>query len=332
MTGFCTSPEFIRHRTGLHHPERPDRIRAIFQAVRAAGLVTSVNPLPPLNESLGQFAPAGFELVELTPSLADLKWIETVHPRRHIDHVRHICEVGGVLDQGDTPVCADSFEIALLSAGAVLNCCDAVIGGKMKRAFAAGRPPGHHAEPNAAIGFCLFSNIAIGARYLQQRHGVGKVAIVDFDVHHGNGTQAAFEDDGSVLFISLHQDPRTCYPGTGFDWETGSGNGEGLTLNIPLPPGSDDAVYLDAIDQKVLPKLDAFKPDFLMFSAGFDAHRQDPLASMQVSEDGFAQITRRLVGAARTLCAGHVVSALEGGYDLWALAQSVVRHLLELHD
>jgi acetoin utilization deacetylase AcuC-like enzyme len=204
--------------------------------------------------------------------------------------------------------------------------------GRLTRAFAAGRPPGHHAEPAAAMGFCLFANVAIAARYLQHRHGLGKLAIVDFDVHHGNGTQAVFEADPSVLFISLHQDPRTCYPGTGFASETGAGRATGLTLNLPMPPGSQDADYLAAIDQFVLPKLDSFRPEMLLLSAGFDAHIQDPLSSIHLSDDGFAQITRRLVQSAEIHCHGHVVSALEGGYHLGALGRSVVRHLIEMRD
>jgi acetoin utilization deacetylase AcuC-like enzyme len=236
------------------------------------------------------------------------------------------------LDQGDTPVSPRSFEIALLSCGAVLSCCDAVIDGSVRRAFAAVRPPGHHAEPDRSMGFCLFGNVAIAARYLQRRHGVGHVAIVDFDVHHGNGTQAAFEDDPSVLFISIHQHPSTCYPGSGHDWEVGEAAGRGSTLNIPLMPGSGDAEYLAAFESKVIPKLDHFKPEILLISAGFDAHQDDPLANMEVSEMGFEAMTRLLVAAADVHCQGRVISALEGGYHLRALGRSVVRHLLALRD
>jgi acetoin utilization deacetylase AcuC-like enzyme len=332
MTGFCTSPDFVRHLTGPFHPERPDRLRAIFQAVRAAGLIQSANPLPPLAEEIGPFPHAHFRLTELTPAEADLQWISRVHPPAYIDRVRQVCQSGGLLDEGDTPVCPESFQIARLACGAVLTCCDEVTAGRVRRAFAAVRPPGHHAEPDRPMGFCLFSNVAIAARYLQQRHGVGRIAIVDFDVHHGNGTQAAFEADPSVLFISLHQDPRTCYPGTGFESETGSGPGAGLTLNIPMAPGSQDRDYLAAMDQMVLAKLDSFRPEFLLLSAGFDAHRLDPLAAINLSEEGFGQITRRLVEAAEAHCHGRIVSALEGGYHLGALARCVVRHLAELRD
>ena len=265
------------------------------------------------------------------PSAADEKWLLAVHTPDHVERVRRVCEAGGgLLDEGDTPVGPESFEIALLACGALLQCCDAVISGQVKRAFAAVRPPGHHAEPDRAMGFCLFSNVAIAARYVQRAHEVGKVAIVDFDVHHGNGTQAVFEDDPSVLFISLHQDPRTCYPGTGFAWEVGEGAGRGFTLNVPLPPGSDDAVYMNAMQARVLPKLNAFRPQVLVISAGFDAHWDDPLAQMQLSDEAFERMTRMLVDVAQVHCGGRIVSALEGGYNLPALGRSVVRHLIGL--
>ncbi|MGA2230237.1 MAG: histone deacetylase [Tepidisphaeraceae bacterium] len=331
MIGISTTPLFCRHFADPYHPERPERINAIFQAVRAAGLVNSPNPLSNITEKIGPIAQAGFTMREMTPAPADEKWIELVHPRAHIENIRRICQERG-LEIEDTPVCPESFEIALLSAGAVLQCCDEVVEGNLRRAFAAVRPPGHHAEPNKAMGFCLFSNIAIAARYLQKRHGVGKVAVVDFDVHHGNGTQAALEGDPSMLFISLHQDPRTLYPGTGFEWEIGVGAAKGLTLNIPMAPGSEDTDYYKAFDEKVLPKIDQFKPEFLLISAGFDAHRADPLASINLSDEAFAQMTRRLVGASEAHCQGRVVSALEGGYNLPAMARGVIQHLVEFRD
>jgi acetoin utilization deacetylase AcuC-like enzyme len=327
--GFSSSPHFVDHLTGPHHPERPDRIRAIHRAVRKAGMIDSPDPFPEFRIDLGEIDGGGVTLAELTPRHAEEKWLRTVHTQEHIDHVHHLCEIGGgILDHGDTPVSSDSYDVALYALGSLLVCCDAVAGGQVRRAFSAARPPGHHAEPARAMGFCLFSNVAIAAKYLQQRHGVGKIAIVDFDVHHGNGTQACLEEDPSTLFISLHQHPRTCYPGTGFEWETGRGAGEGLTVNIPVAPGSDDSRYLAAMNEKVLPRIDQFRPEFLLISAGFDAHRDDPLAQMELTESGFEQMTRLLVAAADTHCAGRVVSALEGGYNLRALGRSVVRHLV----
>jgi len=333
MLGFCTSPEFVHHLTGPSHPERPDRIRAIALAVRQAGLIDSPNPFPDFSPGF-QIKPLGGEkMIELTPRPADVKDIELVHAPRLIEHIRHVCQSGGgVLDLGDTAVSPRSFDLALLSCGAVLTCCDAVMEGKVNRAFAACRPPGHHAEPDRSMGFCLFSNVAIAARYLQRRHGVRSVAIVDFDVHHGNGTQAAFEEDPSVLFISIHQHPKTCYPGTGYDWEIGEGAGRGATMNIPMSPGLGDEEYLAAFESKIIPRLDQFKPEILLISAGFDAHADDPLAQMELSDEGFAAMTRMLAEVSKTHSKGRIVSALEGGYSLGALGRSVVRHLEALRE
>ncbi|HEY2587290.1 MAG TPA: histone deacetylase [Tepidisphaeraceae bacterium] len=332
MAGFCSSPRFVEHDTGATHPERPDRIRAIATAVRKAGLIDSPTPFPDFDLDFGPLPPIRTKLHEIPePAPADEKWLRAVHPQPYIDRIRHVCTVGGgVLDQGDTPVGPESFEIARLATGAVLACCDAVITGQMQRAFAAVRPPGHHAEPLHPMGFCLFANVSIAARYLQQAHGVGRIAIVDFDVHHGNGTQAVFEDDPSVLFISLHQDPRTCYPGTGYAYEVGVDAGRGFTLNLPFPPGAGDDEYLDVMRSRVLPKLDEFRPEFLLISAGFDAHFEDPLAQIELTDEAFGQITQMLVESADRHCGGRIVSALEGGYNLRALGRSVVRHLIAL--
>jgi acetoin utilization deacetylase AcuC-like enzyme len=333
MTGFCSDPRFVNHLTGPHHPERPDRIRAIHKAVRAAGLIDSADPFPEFELAFGPIDGRGVKLHELEPAPADEKWLTAVHTPQHVEFVRRVCAAGGgVLDQGDTRVVRESWDTALLALGAVLRCCDAVMDGTVRRAFAAVRPPGHHAEPDRAMGFCLFSNVAIAARYLQRQHSLERIAIVDFDVHHGNGTQAAFEDDPTVLFISLHQDPRTLYPGSGHGYEAGCGKGEGFTLNIPMRPGADDADYLAAFDAKVLPVLDTYRPDALLISAGFDAHHADPLAQIQLSEECYERMTRLLVDVANTHCGGRAISALEGGYDLLALGRSVVRHLVGLTD
>ena len=328
MVGLSTSPQFVEHQTGPHHPERPDRIRAIHRAVREAGLIDSPDPFPNFSIDLGFKRRDGSKLLELQPRPAPEELLTLVHTQEHVRRVKHVCELGGgVLDLGDTPVGPNSCEIAMLALGSALEACDAVMSGRVRRAMSVARPPGHHAEPDRAMGFCLFSNIAIAARYVQQRYAVSRVAIVDFDVHHGNGTQACLETDPTVLFVSLHQDPRTCYPGTGHEWETGTSAGRGYTMNLPLRPGSDDEDYLRAIDGRVVPKLDEFRPEVLLLSAGFDAHRDDPLAQMELSEEGFELITRRLVAVADQHCGGRVVSVLEGGYNLRALGRSVVCHL-----
>lgn len=333
MVGFISSPRYVDHDTGPHHPERPDRIRAIHRAVREAGLISSSDPFPDFKLALGTVSSDGAKAIELEPYRADEQWVLTVHTPDHLSYLRRVIEAGGwVLDQGDTRVGESSYEIALLSLGGVLRACDAVMTAEqgLKRAFAAVRPPGHHAEPERAMGFCLFSNVAIGARYLQRKYGVKRVAIVDFDVHHGNGTQAAFEADPTVFFVSMHENPRTLYPGSGFEWEVGVGPGRGYTMNVPMNARSGDEEYLAALKSKVIPAVEAFGPEILMISAGFDAHVDDPLAHIELSEQGFERMTRELVGLAERKCGGRVISTLEGGYNLRALGRSVVRHMVAL--
>jgi len=326
-----TSPRFVEHETGQFHPERPDRIRAIHRAVRAAGLVDSPDPFPDFQLDLGTMPHAPSKLLEVEPQPAKEMWLELVHPRRLIEHARRVADAGGgVLDQGATPIGPKSYEIALLYVGGVLTAGDLVMTGQVKRAFVAGRPPGHHAEPDRSMGFCLFSNIAIGARYLQTKYSLRRIAIVDFDVHHGNGTQAVFEDDPGVFFVSMHEDPRVCYPGSGYEWENGVGAGRGYTMNVPFPSGAEDKDYLDVLRRRVIPALEAFDPEVLMISAGFDAHLDDPLANVALSEAAYYDMTRELVALAERKCGGKVISVLEGGYHLRALGRSVVRHLIAL--
>jgi acetoin utilization deacetylase AcuC-like enzyme len=327
MPGFFSCPTLTEHDTGPAHPERPDRLRAIHRALRGSGLLRSADPFPEFKIDLGPLPDfSATPLTELPPASADESLALLVHTPAMLDQVRSAIASGQTHLDPDTPVSPRSWEMARRSLGCVIDSADYVLSGKGRRAIAACRPPGHHAEPDRAMGFCLLSNVAIAARHAQRAFGLDKVAIVDFDVHHGNGTQACFDDDPTVLFISLHQHPRTCYPGTGYEWEIGVGRGVGTTLNIPMNPGGDDGDYLREIDQKVLPKLDAFKPQLLILSAGFDAHTDDPLAGMNLSEDGFASITQRLTQAADTLCDGRVISALEGGYNLRALARSFIKH------
>jgi acetoin utilization deacetylase AcuC-like enzyme len=322
---FLSDPRYTEHVTGAHHPERPDRIRAIARAVRLAGLVMSPDPFPEFEIDLG-LKPLGLPpLVELgPPEPVEERWLLTVHGHAYVEHVRHVSEVGGVLDQGDTPVMPGSYETALLAVGGVLQCCDSVVQRRVTRAFAAVRPPGHHAEPDRPMGFCLFSNVAIAARYLQQRHGVGRIAIVDFDVHHGNGTQAMFESDADLFYASTHQSP--LYPGTGASSETGVGN----IVNAPLRPNSGSPEFRYAFGNIILPALADFRPDFLIVSAGFDAHRRDPLAQLNLTEDDYDWVTRQLTGLAERLCGSRLVSSLEGGYDLQALGASAAAHVRAL--
>jgi acetoin utilization deacetylase AcuC-like enzyme len=332
---FCSAPELVSHTTGPHHPERPERLMAVHRALRQAGLLTSPDPFPDFEIDLGLAPLTTRPLLQVPASPCADEAILRVHPQSHLESLTAACRaaVRGTLDaQGDTPIGPRALEMARLSAGCGIGAVDAVLQGKAVRAFAAGRPPGHHAEPTRAMGFCLLSNIVIAARHAQHRYGVGRVAIVDFDVHHGNGTQACTEADPSILFVSLHQDPRTCYPGTGHPWETGEGAAAGTNLNLPLPPGSGDDDYIAAFHADVLPALDRFRPELLFISAGFDAHDQDPLASMSVTEGGFGRMTHLLAQSAGQHCQGHIVSLLEGGYHLKWMARSVVKHVLALAD
>jgi acetoin utilization deacetylase AcuC-like enzyme len=337
--GFISDPITVLHETGPRHPERPDRLRAIHVAFRQAGLLTSDNPFPHFRLDLPPSPPLAWTslpLTELPYTLANDQDLLLVHTPEHLAHVQSVCtraaadDGPSVLDAGDTPVSGRSEEMARRSVGAGLAAVDAVLRGEVDRCFVASRPPGHHAEPDRAMGFCLYSNIAIAARHALARHNLSRVAIVDFDVHHGNGTQACLQSDPHALFISLHQHPQSCYPGTGFEWEIGLGPGKGFTLNIPLPPTAGDKTYSRAMEEKVLPRLHEFKPELLLISAGFDAHADDPLADMELTDDGFAHLTRQLMQAADELCQGKVVSLLEGGYNLPALARSAVRHLIEM--
>ena len=304
-TGFVTSPSFLDHDTGSAHPERPDRLRAIAARLEGCGLLD--------------------ELQQAEAPLAELSWIEAVHDPAHVASVRQVIESGRSVLDADTIVCRASWEAALRAVGGALLAVDRVMDGSWKNAFLAARPPGHHAERERSMGFCLFNNIVVAARYLQRRHGLERVAIVDWDVHHGNGTQHLTEDDPSVLFVSLHQFPH--YPGTGARGERGRGAGEGSVLNCPMDAGSGDDEYLRAFEADVLPAIEAFEPEFVLVSAGFDAHVRDPLSATRVSTEGFGRMSEAIAGLARERCGGRLVSLLEGGYDLEGLAQSVEAHL-----
>jgi acetoin utilization deacetylase AcuC-like enzyme len=259
------------------------------------------------------------------------EWICRVHDEEYRRWVKESCESGQtLLDHGDTAVCARSYEAALASVDAVLTAADAVMSGEVECAFSAMRPPGHHALPARAMGFCIFGNLAILAEYLRERHGIGSIAVVDWDVHHGNGTQHVFWRDPDVLFTSLHQHP--LWPGTGMSGECGEGAGQGTTLNIPLPPGTSEAEYVQAFEETVIPALDHFQPDFLLISAGFDAHVDDPIAQLSLTAQAYAHMTRLLKDVAAHHCGGRIISTLEGGYNLDALQRSVAAHYLALRE
>jgi acetoin utilization deacetylase AcuC-like enzyme len=307
--GFIYHPDYLKHNTGAGHPERSERLEALMQHF--------------LNSPLWR------QLSHLRPVPASLEWIHTVHPERYSAMIKVRC-LGGeqVLDAGDTHVCKESYEIALLAAGGVLQGVDEVMADRLKSVFCAVRPPGHHAESSTVMGFCLFNNVAIGARYAQRKYGVERIAVLDWDVHHGNGTQEIFYKDDSVFYVSLHQYP--FYPGTGAATERGTGKGEGFTLNCPMGAGSVEKDYLNAFETQILPALHRFRPQLLMISAGFDAHADDPLANISLRESSFAKMTELACEVSSKYADGKIVSVLEGGYNLQALARSVEAHLTVL--
>ncbi len=307
--GFVYHEQYLEHDTGPEHPERAERLKAIVRHLNQTGVM----------KNLRQFRPVP----------ASLDWIQKAHPVSYIQMIERRCLAGEiVLDSGDTHVSRESYGIALLAAGGVLRAIDEVIQGTTTRVFCAVRPPGHHAETHSVMGFCLFNNVAIGARYAQQKHGIGRVAILDWDVHHGNGTQEIFWTDPSVLYISTHQYP--LWPGTGASNETGEGAGEGFTLNCPMRPESGEKEFIEAFHNQIMPALHKFRPELLMISAGFDAHRDDPLANINLTEQSFAKMTEFASEIASKYCGGRIVSVLEGGYNLDALARSVETHLKAL--
>lgn len=258
-----------------------------------------------------------------------VNWILRVHEAEYHQHVQEAFERGfRHLDQGDTRVSEGSYAAAIMAVDAALTAADDVLSGQFSRAFCAMRPPGHHALPFQAMGFCLFSNASILARYVQEKHGLQRLAILDWDVHHGNGTQHIFWEDPDVFFISLQQHP--LWPNSGLEWEKGQGAGEGATLNLAFSPGTEESDYLSRFEGEVIPAIQKHRPELLIISAGFDAHIRDLLGNLKLTEGGFAQMTDWLVEISNDICGGRLLSLLEGGYNLSALESSVVAHLSSL--
>ncbi len=305
-TAFVYDPVFLRHDTGQGHPERSQRLSAAYDLLRTQSWFS--------------------ELLRLEPVKADLQWVGAIHDQRYIDRVRQACELEHRhIDSPDVSISRASYEVALNAAGSVLEITDQVMAGKADNGFAMIRPPGHHAETDIAMGFCLFNSIAITARYLQMKYDLERILILDWDVHHGNGTQHIFEHDPSVFYISLHQFPH--YPGTGALSETGLGDGVGATLNCPMSPGLGDEHYRQAFKETILPRAGKFAPDAVLISAGFDAHYADPLGSINLDSQSYEWMTQVMMELADQHCDGRVISVLEGGYDLSALAESVTQHV-----
>jgi acetoin utilization deacetylase AcuC-like enzyme len=303
-TLLITHPACLLHDPGRMHPESPDRLRAVLAAFETP-----------------EFA----ALVRREAPLAQIEQISRVHSRLYADRVLQAVPKSGYVGlDPDTIISPGSGEAALRAAGALVAAVDAVVAGGARNAFCGVRPPGHHAEAARAMGFCLFNNVAVGAEQARKVHGLARVAVVDFDVHHGNGTQHMFEEDADLFYASTHQSP--LYPGTGGAEETGVGN----IVNVPLAPMSGSREFRSAMSGIVLPALARFRPNLVMISAGFDAHADDPLASLRFLEADYEWATRQLMAVADEFCGGRVVSTLEGGYDLEALAASAAAHVRTL--
>ncbi|HWH76398.1 MAG TPA: histone deacetylase [Candidatus Binatus sp.] len=299
-TAVVVDQEYLKHQPGESHPERPERLKVLLD----------------LADELDH---SKFRL--LAPRPANRADIEATHGADYVRLIESTSRHNAYALDGDTITCRDSFAVGVLAVGGFLQLLDAIAGKEIDNGFALVRPPGHHALRQRAMGFCLFNTMAIGAEYLKRTHGAKKILIMDWDVHHGNGTQAAFYDDPSVLFISTHQFP--FYPGSGAVNEIGAGPGEGFTINIPLPAGCADSEYCQVFQDIVIPATERFAPDWILVSAGFDPHRHDPLGGMSVSEAGFAAMAQHLVKLAAQFAGTRIAFLLEGGYDLAGLRNSV---------
>jgi len=306
-TGFYTNPIYLEHDTGLH-PENANRLRAIQDRLVSDGLVNN--------------------LVVQQGRAATSKEIQMLHTEKLISEIELASNSGAkTLHTPDCIISPQTFNAALYAVGSVIDAAVEVAERRFENAFCAVRPPGHHAEYNFAMGFCFFNNVALAAEFLTREMGFKRILIFDFDVHHGNGTQHFFEERSDIFFVSMHQDPLSCYPGSGFSNERGSSAGLGFTLNVPLQSGMGDQEYLQNFYTLVKPKLVEFKPDFVLISAGFDAHRDDPLASLNLTEATFIELTKELKLLAARSAGGRLMSLLEGGYNLHALSSCVAEHL-----
>ncbi len=306
-TAFLYDPAFLMHQTGWKHPEKRQRLTAILDHLQKTGLWD--------------------QLIHLPVQPAPLDALTAVHTTGYIEQIRLACASGKLFKPDEATVGSPgTFNAALMATGAVLAALDAVMGEKAVNAFCAVRPPGHHALPDRAMGFCFFNHVAMGARYLQRRYGLRKIAIVDWDIHHGNGTQQIFYTDPTVFYFSVHQD--SLYPPhSGLASETGEGPGKGFTLNVPMPPGATNSDYQEVFARNLIPAMAKFRPEFILVSAGFDGHRDDQLATANLTESGFAALTRLVMLLAREYCQSRLVSVLEGGYSLSGLTASVEAHL-----
>ncbi len=307
-TGFLFDKRFLQHRTGPYHPEVPERLEVIYRGLEQRGLLSQLT------------------LIAAQP--AEERWIEAVHRIEHIRRFEEACLMGkSELDHPDNQICEETFQTALLAVGGILEAARRVMEQELDNAFCAVRPPGHHAEADRALGFCFFNNVAIAARYLQAEWSVRRIGIIDFDVHHGNGTQHIFEKDPTVFYYSIHEHPTFAYPGTGREFEKGLEAGYGYTLNSPVLPGHGDEEYRTLIDKDLIPAFDRFQPEVILVSAGFDAHEDDDMSGINLSTSGYSWIMNRVMGLAERYARGRLISILEGGYSLSRLPELACNHM-----
>ncbi len=307
-TGFLYDERYLLHDTGTYHPEMPERLQAIYNGLESAGLID--------------------RLVRIRAKPAEMRWIEAVHTVAYIRRFEEACLSGKrTFDFPDNQMCPETYEIAQLAVGGVLETVRMMMAGEIDNAFCAVRPPGHHAEVDTAMGFCYFNNIAIAARYLQQEWGITRVGIIDFDVHHGNGTQHIFEEDPTVFYYSSHEHPSFAFPGTGRVFDTGKGAGKGYTKNYPVLPGQGDETYRKLVREDMVPAIHGFRPEVILVSTGFDAHDTDDMSGVRLSTEGYSWIMEQIVDLANALTGGRIVSILEGGYNLEKLGELAVNHV-----
>ena len=307
-TGYLHDTRYMLHDTGPYHPEMAERLTAIHQGIEDAGLLEKLIPLKAVHAGMDR--------------------ITAVHKMNYIRRFEEVCLSGNKsFDHADNQVCVETYETAFLAAGGVIDAARRIMEGELDNAFCAVRPPGHHAETFQALGFCYFNNVAIAARYLQQAHGIKRVGIIDIDVHHGNGTQQIFEEDDTVFYYSIHQHPSFAFPGTGREFEEGTGTGKGFTKNSLALPGNGDAEYVTLIKNDLLPAIARFEPEFLIISTGFDGHVEDDMSDITLSTQWYTWIAKILVTLAGKYAHGRLLSVLEGGYCLERLGELAANHV-----
>lgn len=307
-TGLLYDERFLEHRTGQDHPETPERLQCTYAALVEGGLLD--------------------DLVLIKGAEAEKTWIEAVHSREYLDRLQSACLCGmAEFEHPDNQICEQTYDVLLHAVGGIIETARLVMERRLDNAFCCVRPPGHHAETDKAMGFCYLNHVAIAARYLQGKWGIGRVGIVDFDAHHGNGTQQIFECDPSVYYYSIHQHPSFSFPGTGRDFEKGAQAGYGFTLNTPLLPGNGDRHYKEMIEMELVPAFDAFAPEVILVSAGFDAHKDDEMSDMNLSTTCFSWIMQEIMELADRHSQGRIISILEGGYCLKRLPELITNHI-----